>query len=174
MAVPAHLIIKIEGIPFDSLLSNWRWLVSPDFTPVLMNAFGDLFLRDKSGGIHFLDLMSGGFKRVAQSQEEFDQLCDDREQRRSWFIGFLLTEVRKLCGELAPGECYSCKTPLTLGGQLEADNFERTGLEVHYSILGQLHQQTRHLPAGTKIQGVNIETPNQDPKPKRWWQRFVG
>jgi hypothetical protein len=31
--------------------------VSPDFTPVLMTAFGDLFLRDQSGRIHFLDLM---------------------------------------------------------------------------------------------------------------------
>jgi hypothetical protein len=174
MAVPAHLTIKTEGLPFDSLLSDWRWLISPGFTPVLMTAFGDLFLRDQSGRIHFLDLMSGEFKQVADSQEEFDRLCDGREQRRSWFIGFLLIEVRKLCGELAVGECYSCKKPLSLGGQLEAENFERTDLQVHYSILGQLHQQTRHLPPGTKIGKINIESPHEDPKPKRWWQRLAG
>ena len=174
MPVPAHLTIKTDGLPFDSLLSDWRWLVSPDFTPVLMTAFGDLFLRDQSGRVHFLDLKSGDFKQVAESQEDFDRSCEDREQRRSWFIGFLLTEVRKLRGELAAGQCYSCKTPLSLGGQLDADNFERTDLQVHYCILGQLHRQTRHLPAGTKIDNIKIESPHEDTKPKSWWQRLVG
>jgi hypothetical protein len=75
---------------------------------------------------------------------------------------------------LAAGVCYSCKTPLSLGGQLEADNFERTDLQVHYSILGQLHQQTRHLPPGTKIDSIKIESPHEDLKPKSWWQRLVG
>jgi|SRR5438046_6924127 len=158
MAVPAHLTIKTDGLPFESLLSDWRWLVQPHFTPVLMTAFGDLFLRDQTGGVHFLDLMSGKFKQVAASQEEFERLCDDTEQRRSWFIGFLLTEIRRSRGDLAAGECYSCKTPLSLGGQLDADNFERTELRVHYSTLGQLHRQTRHLPPGTKIDSIKIET----------------
>jgi hypothetical protein len=174
MAVPAHLTIKTDGLPFDALLSDWRWLVSPDFTPILMTAFGDLFLRDQAGRIHFLDLMSGEFKQVAESQEEFDRLCEDRERRRSWFIGFLLMEVRKLRGELAAGECYSCEIPLSLGGQLDAENFQRTDLHVHYSILGQLHQQTKHLPPGTKIGSIKIESPHEDPKPKKWWQRFAG
>jgi hypothetical protein len=174
MAVPAHLTIKTDGLPFEPLLSDWRWLVQPNFAPVLMTAFGDLFLRGETGDIHFLDLMSGEFKQVAASQEEFDRLCDDREQRRSWFIGFLLMDLRKLRGELAAGECYSCKIPLSLGGQLGADNFDRVDLQVHYSILGQLHRQTRHLPPGTKINSIKIESPHEDKKPTSWWQRLVG
>jgi hypothetical protein len=166
MAVPAHLTIQTEGLAFDSLPSDWHWLVSSDFTPLLMTAFGDLFLRDKLGRVHFLDLMSGEFKQVAESRKEFDRLCEDRERRRSWFVGFLLTEVRKLRGELAAGECYSCRTPLSLGGQLEPDNFERTDLEVHYSILGQLHRQTRDLPHGTKIDSIKIESPQDGRKAK--------
>jgi hypothetical protein len=157
MAVPAHLTIKTDNLRFDSLLSDWRWLVSSDFTPVLMTSFGDLFLRGRSGRISLLNLMAGELKPVAESPEEFDRLCDDREQRRGWFIGFLLTEVRKLHGELAGGQCYSCKVPLSLGGRLEADNFQRMDLQVHYSILGPLHRQTRHLPPGTKIESIKIE-----------------
>jgi len=157
MAVPAQLTIKTDGLPFESLLSDWRWLVQPGFTPFLMTAFGDLFLPDEAGHLHFLDLMSGQFKQVAASQEEFDRLCDDRDQRRSWFIGFLFMEVRKLRGDLATGECYSCKSPLSLGGKSDADNFERTDLRTHYSILEQLHRQTRHLSPGTKIDGIKIE-----------------
>ena len=167
-------MIKLDGLPFESLLSDWRWLVQPSFTPVLMTAFGDLFLRDEGGRIHFLDLMSGEFKQVGASQEEFDRLCEDREQRRGWFIGFLLMELRKLRGELAAEQCYSCKTPLSLGGQLDADNFERIDLQIHYSVLGQLHRQTRHLPPGTKIDSIKIEAPHEDTKPKKWWQRLVG
>jgi len=142
-----------------SLLSDWRWLVSPAYKPVLMTAFGDLFLRDGGGHIHFLDLMCGEFKQIAETQGEFDRLCEDRERQRSWFIGFLLTEVRKLRGELTEGQCYSCNIPLSLGGQLKAGNFERIDVQVHYSILGQLQRQTRHLPPGTKIDTIKIDSP---------------
>jgi hypothetical protein len=65
MAIPAHLVIPIEGLPFDSLLADWRWLIGGNYTPILMTAFGDLFLRDDAGHIHFLDLMAGQFKQVA-------------------------------------------------------------------------------------------------------------
>lgn len=173
MAVPSHLIINIECLAFDSLLEDWRWLVQPRFTPILMTAFGDLFLRDEFGRVHFLDLMTGEFKQVAPSQEEFDRMCDDREQRRSWFIGFLLMELRKLRGDLAAGQCYGCKIPLSLGGQLDPDNFERSDLQTHYSVLGQLHRQTKHLPPGTKIDEIKIESPDENTKPRSWWQRLT-
>jgi hypothetical protein len=117
--------------------------------------------------------MSGEFKQVAQSQEEFERLCEDKEQRRRWFLGFLFMEVRKLRGELAAGECYSCEIPLSLGGQLEPENFERTEQDVHYSILGQLHHQTKHLPPGTRIDSIKIEPRRENTKPKSWWQRFT-
>ena len=174
MAVPSHLTIKTDSQLFDLLLSDWRWLVPPNFTPAVMTAFGDLFLHDHSGRIHFLDLMSGEFKQVAESQEEFDYLCEDGELRRSWFVGFLLPEVRKLRGDLTAGQCYSCKIPLSLGGQLEPTNFERTDLQVHYSILGQLHRQTRLLPPGTKIDTIKVESPQEETKQRGWWQRLVG
>jgi hypothetical protein len=41
---------------------------------------------------------------------------------------------------------------------LAADNFERTDLQTHYSMLGQLHRQTKHLPPGTKIDSIKIES----------------
>jgi hypothetical protein len=170
MAVPAHLTIKIDNLAVDSLLADWRWLVQPAFMPVLMTAFGDLFLRDEAGHIHFLDLMSGEFKQVAESEEEFARLCEDREQRRNWFIAFLLMELRKLRGDLAAGECYSCNIPLSLGGKLNVDNFDRTDLQIHYSVLGQLHRQTKHLPPGTRIDSIKIESLREDTEPKSFWQ----
>ena len=43
-----------------------------------MTAFGDLFLRDEAGRVHFLDLMAGEFKQAAASQEEFERLCEEK------------------------------------------------------------------------------------------------
>jgi hypothetical protein len=157
MPVPAHLTIPIEGLPFDSLLADWRWLVANNYTPIMMTAFGDLFLHGDAGPVHFLDLMTGRFKQVAESEEELSTLCEDRSRCRTWFIGFLVMELRKTLGELAPGECYGCKLPLSLGGELAPDNFQRTDLQTHYSVMGQLHRPTHNLPLGTKIKRIKIE-----------------
>jgi hypothetical protein len=157
MPVPAHLIISIKGLPFDLLLEDWRWLVSAHYMPILMTAFGDLFLRDASGSVHFLDLMAGQFRQVAKSEDQFNTLCEDKERRRTWFLGFFLMGIRKIRGELAPGECYGCKIPLSLGGELAPENFERTDLRTHYAVLGQLHRQTRNQPFGTKINRIETD-----------------
>jgi hypothetical protein len=73
-------------------------------------------------------------------------------------------EMRKTHGELELGECYSCDIPPTLGGQLDPEDFERTELQTHFSVLGQLHRQTKHLTAGTKIDRINIVPPHENPK----------
>jgi hypothetical protein len=172
MPVPAHLTAKFGDIPTEQLLRDWQWLLGGSYTPVLMTALGDLFLRDETGQVHFLDLMCGELKQAAASQEDFERLCNDREQARSWFVGYLVTELCGLYGELADGQCYSCKVPLSLGGRLEASNFERADIRVHYSILGQLHRQTRDLPPGTRIDEVRIESPPQGSRPASLWQRL--
>jgi hypothetical protein len=172
MPVPEHLTANIDSLNVEPLLSDWRWLVAGNYMPILMTALGDLFLRDEVGNIHFLDVTSGEFKQVAESQEDFDRLCSDREQRRAWFAGFLVMELRKIHGELAPGECFGCKIPLSLGGKLGASNFERTDIHAHYSVIGQLYRQTKHVPPGTKIDGISGEPRPEDTEPKSWWQRL--
>src|SRR5690242_6021155 len=101
--------------------------------------------------MYFLNAMTGDLKEVAESEEAFEQLCEDREQRRNLFLSSFLMEVRNLHGDLAPGDCYSRDIPLSLRGQLQPENFEPADLFTHFSILGQLHRQTKHLPAGTKV-----------------------
>src|ERR1041385_8160094 len=141
MSVPAHLTIPIEGLPFEKLLADWRWLVSEEFTPILMTAFGDLFLRDKRGRVYLLDLMRGDINAAATSQQEFEEACTSHGKRRSWFLGFLFMELKRKHGSLRKNDCYSCKIPLSLGGQIEAENFRPIDLGTHYSVLGQLHRQ---------------------------------
>jgi hypothetical protein len=173
MPIPAHLLARTDGIDVSSLLSHWRWLVSEDLQPTMTTAFGDVFLCDKVGKVHFLDTMYGELKLVADSQADFECLCEDRDFRRKYFQSFFVMEMRKMQGELEVGECYSCDVPPTLGGQLDAEEFARTDLEIHFSVLGQVHHQTRHLPAGTKIDQVNVIPPGGGPKPS-FWKKMLG
>jgi hypothetical protein len=59
---------------------------------------------------------------------------------------------------LAPGQWYSYKIPPVLGGSFESANVEAVRAMVHFCIMGQLHEQTRHLSIypGTKIGHVKI------------------
>jgi len=173
MPVPSHFLAKTEGMDLRSLLSDWRWLVPENLNPIMVTAFGDMFLTDDSGKVHFLDALCGELIEAANSQAEFEKLCEDREFRRIYFQSFFVMDMRKMRGELEAQECYSCDVPPTLGGDLEPENFDRTDLSTHFSILGQLHRQTKDLPEGAKIDRINIAPPNEN-KPKSWWQKLTG
>jgi hypothetical protein len=155
--VPPHLIVRFDGFAVESLLEDWRWLVPTSHAPILMTALGDLFLLDDVGRVHFLDMIGGEMKLVASSRNEFEQKCESREHRQNWFIGSLVLELQKRHGQLAMGQCFSCKVPLSLGGQLDTENFEPCDIHVHCSVLGQIHRQTKGLPPGTIIRKVSIE-----------------
>jgi hypothetical protein len=45
---------------------------------VAKNAFGDLFLRDKSGQIHWLDVAIGKLTRIADSEKQSRELARSR------------------------------------------------------------------------------------------------
>lgn len=62
------------------------------------------------------------------------------------------------CGGEAPAydQCVGYRRPLFLGGTDDIGNLELTDFEVYWSICGQLLEQTRHLPPGTRIGSVGI------------------
>jgi hypothetical protein len=47
----SDLIISQEGIDFDILLTEWRWLIDESYTPLLLTALGDLLLGTENGSI---------------------------------------------------------------------------------------------------------------------------
>ena len=51
---------------------------------------------------------------------------------------------------------YGFKTPPLLGGALEVDNVETIDFVVGLSIAGQIHDQIRGLPPGTRISGFTV------------------
>lgn len=150
------LTISIEGLDFRKLLSDWSSLLRGNFGPFLMNAFGDLFLQGEDGRVYFLDLASGKIDGVAKDMEEFGELLNAGEHITDWFMPALVQELQAAGIRLKPGQCYSYKIPPFLNGSLTLENIEPTDIYVHYSVLGQMYEQVKDLPVGTKITSVKI------------------
>ena len=148
--------IAIQGLSSGELLEDWMWLLKKPFKLIAMTNFADMFLQDESGHIHFLDLVAGELKRVADSPTDLQQLVAQTENRRRWFLTDLLTEIERAGFSLSAGQCFGFKTPPTLGGKIELSNVEIVPLEVHVSLMGQIHQQVKNHPPGTRIKGFQI------------------
>jgi len=149
--------ISVEMMFPSELLADWNWLLKRPYALIAMNNFGDMFLRDSNGEIQLLVLTSGSLTKIADSQAEFQNLVADKEYQRAWFSLDLLTEIERAGMSLAPGLCFSFKKPLVLGGACEVSNIEVTPISVYISLMGQIHQQLKELPPGTRVAGFKID-----------------
>ncbi|SRR5713226_3550546 len=149
--------ILVEGLSSEELLDDWAWLLREPYALIALNNFGDMFLRDGTGKVHFLDLAAGQITTIAESMEEFQRLSADKNCRARWFLLGLLTELDRAGMTITKGECFGFKKPPVLGGKIELSNIEITQLSVYASLMGQIHQQVRNLPPGTKIKEIKIE-----------------
>ena len=149
--------ISIEGLSSEELLEDWAWLLRRTFTLIALNNFGDMFLRDEGGEVHFLELAAGQVTTIAGSMEEFHRLSTDKNNQARWFLLGLLTELERAGITITKGQCFGFKKPPVLGGKIELSNIEITQLSVYTSLMGQIHQQVRNLPLGTKIKEIKIE-----------------
>lgn len=55
------------------------------------------------------------------------------------------------------------------GGAVEFENVKTQDLLVALHIAGQIHEQVRNLPSGTKVNTVTIDT-NASKSRKPWWR----
>jgi len=56
-----------------------------------------------------------------------------------------------------PGQCVAPKVPLFLGGSDDVGDLSMTSLVVLVSFCGQMWEQVKDLPPGTRISGVRLE-----------------
>ena len=85
----------------------------------------------------------------------------DKDVVSDWFLVDLIAALKAEGKKLDMGQVYSYKKLIVLGGDYSLDNFVPTDIEVHFSFAGQIHQQVKDLPPGTKINSVKF-VPNND------------
>lgn len=162
------LVVTLSPQAKASILDEWTWLIGGGKRPLLVTACGDVFIEDLlRGTIYFLDVSVSELSLVTETKEAFETLIAEP----SFVDAYLHRErVEMLRGKglvLKKDETYSFCKPLSLGGQISAENIEITNVEVHFSIAGQTECQIAGIPVGTPITGIKID---RMPSTKRWWQ----
>ena len=161
-----ELLAPVTDIGDSDILASWRWLVGPDAQPLLLTAFGDLFVEQPTGEVLFLDTYEGSLKPAGESRDAWKRALEGPENIDAWFTPGLLAALQDKGLRLQPGQTYSPIQAPVLGGSMEPDNFECVPWRVHFILMGQLHEQVKDLPAGTPIAGVDIEWD----RPRPWWK----
>lgn len=151
-----ELLADASGCEAD-LLSAWRWLVPPDMTLHLVSALGDAFLVDASGAVHWLDAGSAELARIADNADHFDTLRQQPEYANEWFVPQLVGDLIDSGLTLRAGQCFSYRTPPTLGGEVQPENFEACDISVHFHTLGQIQAKVHALPEGTPVRAVMLD-----------------
>jgi hypothetical protein len=152
------LLIEPSDRDLTAVLAAWRWLNPPKERPILTSAFGDMFFQVRDGRVVMLDTLEGVLKPVAGSVAEMrDRLLGSTDAQDELLSSVWTQAARRAGLKLKPGECFDWSIAPVLGGAFAADNIAVQSFAVAVDIAGQLHEQVRHLPPGTKINSVSFK-----------------
>lgn len=160
----SDLTKDISEINEDEIFSDWTWLVGQPKKVLIVTKFGDLFFTDMNDEVYWLDTGAGLVTKVAESIEHFEETAKDKEKFTEWFLTDLYLQLQEQEILLQDNEVYSFQTLPILGGRYSADNFKPTDISVHFAITGQICENLKDIPDGTKIK-LKI-----DEGKKPWWK----
>lgn len=144
-------LIEQNGHDWQALLSDWDWMLPSVFTILFVNRFGDLFIKVNDGSIHMLDIGVGTLDHLASDWDNFCTQLDQWDNADQWLMIPLVDKCVSSGLVLGPDQCYSYKNPPILGGIYTVENVSICNLSVHYSFQGQILQQIKDLPDGTRV-----------------------
>ena len=150
-------LIDQRNKDWSQLLSGWAGTLPESFTLWLVNRFGDAFLVLDDGSVHMLDIGGGQISQVADSRDHFANSIDLDDNANNWLMIPLVDQCATALPPLGESQCYGFKVPPMLGGEYILDNIEPTDLAVHYSLLADIHRQTKDMPDGTRVRLVTTE-----------------
>jgi hypothetical protein len=137
-------------------LESWSWIGIDGKVAVLASLFGDVFLQDAQG-YWFLDSLEGTLTKVGKTRDELQAMLDAEEGQDNFLLGGLAMSAERLGMLLEPNEVYDFQIPPVLGGKTTVDNIVKMDFVVSLNLAGQLHNQVRHLPPGSKIKGIQVD-----------------
>jgi hypothetical protein len=151
----SHLAILLSDRDLENALESWEWIGIRGLRPRLVTAFGDVFF-DGPNGIAFLSTLEGTLTVACSDLEGLPQLLATEDGRDHWLLEGFVIGARSRGQILAPGDCYDFKVAPVLGGAMSGDSVHTMSFVTKVNIAGQLHQQVKALPPGTKINKVTI------------------
>lgn len=141
----------------ETICSDWKWCLQDQKTVAMISSIGDLFVVGKDESINWLDTGYGVLTRIADNIQQFKLLLKDENNIENWFLASLVEQFISNGILLNENEVYGFKTFPALGGDYSLDNFEPTNIYIHFAFAGQIHEQIKDLPEGTKINKVTFK-----------------
>lgn len=151
------LIRRFQSQQYAEALSSWAWLDGlAGMTPVLANAFGDVFLQGPDGSFSFLDTVGGRLDQIWPDGATLQADINTPAAQDEYLMRGLVAAAQVAGLLAADGQVLSFKVPPVLGGALDLENLELADFVVAVNIAGQIHEQVNTLPPGTPISGISI------------------
>jgi len=154
----------VAHLEIERLLSEWRWLCPHRMVLVARTAFGELFLRDESDAVFWLNTTVGKLTKVASSEAEFREMAETAEKRREWFAEPDMQACAKRGLNPDASQCIGFSMPLVFAESGSANTPYIVDLYECVSFLGDLNRQLSSLPDGTKAR-LRVQPPKR-PSPK--------
>lgn len=151
------LTVSISHLDRKALLRDWLWLIGPNKVPVLVTALGNAFLLDQEEGtVHVLDAGPATLQQVAACTDEFKKRLREKDFVIEHFAPIIVVRMRERGQTLRPGQLYGFRKAPALGGEYSPDNLEPTDIDVHFALLGQIHQRARNETEGAPADEIEI------------------
>lgn len=130
-------------------LLGWSDILPAEWRVLRTNLFGDAFLVDAAGGVHMLERGAASISQIADCEERFwREVNDDAD---GWQLRPLVNACRASGKSLRENQCYAFIRPPLLGGEYVADNIWVAAWSEWFSLMADLHQQTKDLPDGATV-----------------------
>ncbi|MCW3062611.1 MAG: hypothetical protein JWQ02_4432 [Capsulimonas sp.] len=153
------LTVNFTHLDRESLMESWRWLIGETKQPILLTALGNAFVQDLvDGSICMVDTSTGDLLAAADSMEHLTELMEDKDFVRRAFDVEAFAALQKAGMTLQPGQIFSFKVPMALGGQYVLDNIEAEDISVHFGVTGQIFEQVSQMPEGAIVSEVSISS----------------
>jgi hypothetical protein len=150
-------IKEINKLDIEDICSCWKWRLTGQKEVILVSSVGDIFLIGNDGEINWLDTSVGQIKRIADDIQHFNELLNDFSNVDNWLLATLVDKKIKNGIMLKENEVYSFKIFPILGGEYSVENLEPTDISVHFALTGQLHENIKDIPDGTKINYIKFD-----------------
>ncbi len=142
---------------FHRALESWQWLGVEDKSPIFTSLFGDVFFQSRDG-FWLLDTLEATLTRPWASTGELRATLGTTDGQDRFLLAGLAASAERQGIIPTAAQVYGFKIAPVLGGKIGIGNVEAIDFVVSLNILGQLHEQVRNLPPGTRISEFTIQT----------------
>lgn len=154
---------------YAEALESWAWIGLDGKAPILSSLFGHVFLQSAEG-YWYLDVISGSLEMLWPDAASLQAVLDSVEGQDEFLLGGIALAAEAQGLSLGADQVFDFNPPPVLGGPFDVANLVATDFVVAVNIGGQIHDQLRGSPRGTKVRQVTVDSTPESKKSK-FWQR---